>query len=255
MIESKGASRPVRYCVISDVHANLVALNRVIEAAAEHEPDGYLCLGDIIGYGARPNECCDVVRSLAGCTCIAGNHDFAAVHPGKDQWFNSQARECLVWTRRELSEDNREFLAGLPQQVSVNGVSLCHGSLVSPDQYVTSRSAALPSFDRMECAVSLFGHTHFSEWFEQCEPGELPDHREAPGGARLHLDERCRYMINPGAVGQPRDGNSQAGFALIDTSTGEVCLVRVSYDVATTQREINDAGLPEVMARRLQLGV
>lgn len=245
----------MRYCVISDIHGNLVALTRVLEAAAEHDPDAYICLGDIIGYGARPNECCEAVRALPACTCVVGNHDYAAVNPGKDRWFNLQARECLQWTRRELSPANRDFLAELPHQATVNGLHLCHGSLSDPDQYVTTPTAALASFDLMEKDIALFGHTHFSEWFEQCRPGHLPEHREAPGGARLQVKNGCRYMINPGAVGQPRDGNSQAGFALVDSSTGEVNLRRVGYDIAQTQREIAEAGLPELMAKRLLLGV
>lgn len=253
--DAKGVRLLVRYCVISDIHGNLVALKRVLEVAAEHEPDGYLCLGDIVGYGARPNECCEIVRSLPCCTCVVGNHDHAAVYPGKDRWFNLQARECLLWTRNELSDDNRGFLAELPHQTTVNGLQMCHGSLADPDQYVTTPTAALSSFDLMEKSILMFGHTHFSEWFEQRLPGHLPEHREAPGGGRLQVQKGWRYMINPGAVGQPRDGNSQAGFAIVDTSTGEVQLRRVGYDIALTQREIIEAGLPELMAKRLLLGV
>jgi diadenosine tetraphosphatase ApaH/serine/threonine PP2A family protein phosphatase len=154
-----------------------------------------------------------------------------------------------------LSEDNLGYLSSLQQQETVDGMQLCHGALHAPDLYVTTSTAALPSFDIMVQPIALFGHTHFSEWFEQRRPGLLPIHHEAAGGARIQINPDWRYMINPGAVGQPRDGNSQAGFAIVDTGKDEVLLRRVGYDVAATQQEIREAGLPEVMAQRLLVGV
>ncbi len=244
----------MRYGVISDIHGNLVAFEKVLEALSERDIGGYLCLGDIVGYGARPNECCKLVREL-DCVSVVGNHDAAAYQPGKERWFTPAARACILWTREVLTDDNREFLASLQATATVGGVELCHGSPADPEAYVTVPDETLSSFALMEEQVCLFGHTHYAEWFVQSEADKLPVQFAAQAGGTLEIVRGHRYMVNPGAVGQPRDRNSQASFAIYDADNGTVEIVRVGYDVATTQRQIVEAGLPENMAARLLMGV
>jgi len=244
----------VRYGVISDIHGNLVALERVLEVLNERDVGRYLCLGDIVGYGARPNECCDLVRELDGVS-VVGNHDAAACRPGKERWFTPAARACILWTREVLTETNREFLSSLQTRATVGGAELCHGSLADPEAYVTMPVETLSSFALMEEQVCFFGHTHYAEWFVQSEAERLPVQLSASAGGRFELVPEHKYMVNPGAVGQPRDRNSQASFAIYDAEAGTVEIVRVGYDVATTQRQIIAAGLPENMAARLLMGV
>ncbi len=244
----------MRYGVISDIHGNLVAFERVLDALSERDIGGYLCLGDIVGYGARPNECCELVREL-DCVSVVGNHDLAACQPGKERWFTPAARACILWTREVLTDDNREFLATLQATATVGGVELCHGSLADPEAYVTMPDETLSSFALMEQQVCFFGHTHYAEWYVQSEAGKLPVQLGAAAGGTLEIVRGHRYMVNPGAVGQPRDRNSQASFAIYDADNGSVEIVRAGYDVATTQQQIIEAGLPENMAARLLMGV
>jgi len=244
----------VRYGIISDIHSNLAALQRVLTALSDQDIDRYLCLGDIVGYAARPNECCEMIRDL-DCLAVVGNHDLAACHAGSERFFTSAARACILWTREVLAKDNRDFLASLPAVLTVDGVELCHGSLADPEAYITTPAAALPSFGLMQQQLCFFGHTHYAEWFVRAQDGKLPVHFSALAGAQAEIAQDTRYMVNPGAVGQPRDGNSQASFAIWDTESRLLQIRRVGYDVETTQRQIIEAGLPESQATRLLLGI
>jgi diadenosine tetraphosphatase ApaH/serine/threonine PP2A family protein phosphatase len=244
----------LRYAVISDIHANLVALERVLEVITDHSVDRYLCLGDIVGYGARPNECCNLLQQLDHLT-VTGNHDLAACQPGQERWFTSAAQACIIWTREVLTAENREFLLALPPSASVENLHICHASLADLTTYIAWPEQAMESFGLMTRQVCFFGHTHYAEWFVQHQAGKFPEQFSARDGARVELMNDHKYMINPGAVGQPRDGNSRAGFAICDTSTGVVELQRVEYDIGTAQEQIIEAGLPSSMAARLLSGI
>lgn len=242
------------YAVISDVHSNLPALERAVATATARAAEQFLCLGDVVGYGASPNECCALLRSLPGL-CIRGNHDAAAVEPGRELWFTPAARQCIMWTRGVLTPESREFLAGLPPAAEVPGAELCHGSVPDPDLYTLTPEQATDSFEALAGQLAFFGHTHLAGWFEEKEPGRAPRAEFTPEGALLRLSEDRRYLINPGAVGQPRDGNPQASLALWDTEARTVEIVRFAYDLGEAQAKMRRVHLPESMASRLSLGV
>lgn len=244
----------LRYAIISDVHSNLPALEAVLKRLQGQSIDRYLCLGDTVGYGAFPNECCEMIRGLDPII-VRGNHDYAAVAPGQEEWFTPAARACILWTREQLEPANREFLAALEPYVNLDNAHLCHGALVEPDYYTTTPHEALLSFKLMDRPLCWFGHTHYMEWYAQTADHEVPMAHPAPEGAALRITEGVRYMINPGAVGQPRDGNSQAGYAVWDTDAAEISLERVPYNVRAAQDQMQQAGLPWNMAGRLSMGV
>ena len=243
----------MRYAIISDIHGNLPALQRVLEQLAEANIDRYLCLGDIVGYGAQPNECCEAVQNL-DAICIRGNHEQGFLQPGLEQWFNAAARACLVWTREQLTEQNRAFLETLAESAQVDDITICHGSIHDPNFYITSPQGALPSLQAMAGTVGFFGHTHSAEYFVQREEGELPEHYPSSAGGICLVEAGCKYLINPGAVGQPRDGNPQAAYAIYDEESGQIKLHRVDYDIAAAQQQMIDAGLPSNMSLRLSQG-
>ncbi len=242
------------YAVISDIHANLPALEAVLHECEELGVDRFLCLGDIVGYGAFPNECCQIIREL-DADIVRGNHDEAAVRPGKELWFTTPARLCILWTREVLEEENRRFLATLKPFRVREQYTICHGSLADPDYYTTSPYEAAVSFRLMETPIGFLGHTHVAEyyrWRQDMEP--LPRQTLCPDGCRIQLGEG-KYLINPGAVGQPRDGNSLASFAVWNVEERWVEIRRVPYNVRAAQEAILKAGLPEAMAMRLSYGV
>jgi len=245
----------VRYAVLSDIHSNLVALQAVLSVLADERIDRYLCLGDIVGYGARPNQCCDLMREVQA-VCVRGNHDEAAVSPEKAEWFTASARACIHWTREQLREDNLECLRELAlRRIVDDQITICHGSVPDPDHYTVSPADALLSFREMTTRVAFFGHTHYAEWFVDSGDGQLPVEFPMPTGGSVQLRDDRRYLINPGAVGQPRDGNELASFAVYDSELGEIVIHRIAYDIAKSVRQMEEAGLPEAMYSRLWLGV
>ena len=245
----------MRYAVISDVHGNLVALETVLEELSEAAVDSYLCLGDVVGYGPRPNQCCDLIREL-DCVCISGNHDEAAVFPGKEEWFTVPARHCILWTREQLTDSNREFLRSLePMAMIGDSITICHGSLPDPDHYTTTPADALLTLETMQTPICFFGHTHYAEWFIYGRNDELPSEHPQPRGGTCKLEQGLLYLINPGAVGQPRDGVEMVSYAIYDEEAGEVTIYRVAYDIGRTARQMQEAGLPQSMHARLWLGV
>lgn len=246
----------MRYLVISDLHANLEALETVLAA---EPPDSYgevLLLGDLVGYGADPNAVIDRVRELDPRVLIRGNHDKVASGVEDAQSFNSLAREAVRWTYRVLRPENREYLANLPMgPVEVDDVvEVCHGTPYDEDAYVFDDLDALRALKSTEHRVCLFGHTHIPAVFVL-----LPERFEVviPDGSRdtvLKFVDQCRYLINPGSVGQPRDGDPRAAYAVLDTDRMEIVLKRREYPVEQAQAKISAAGLPEPLALRLSLG-
>ncbi len=243
----------MRYAIISDIHSNLPALQRVLAELVEADIDRYLCLGDIVGYGAQPNECGQAVQEL-DVICIRGNHEQGVLQPDFEQWFNAAARACLVWTRAQLTAENRAFLEALEETAQVDNITICHGAIPDPNFYITSPQEALPSLQVMAGTVGFFGHTHSTEYFVQREAGELPEHWPSAAGGTCSVEVGCKYLINPGAVGQPRDGNPQAAYAIYDEESGQIELRRVDYDIAAAQQKMIDAGLPPSMSLRLSQG-
>ena len=244
----------MRYAIISDVHANLSALEQVIGLVEDHHVDQCLCLGDIIGYGASPNECCHLVQELS-TVCIRGNHDEGVVSSAKDEWFNPEARACLMWTRQQLTEHNRRWLGSLGPTAQVDDIVLCHGSIPDPDYYTVTAQDASYSLQATSASLAFFGHTHYAECFTY-ESGEaMPVQHQHPQGGTCPIKKGVQYLINPGSVGQPRDGNNQASFAIYDDHQQEVVMYRTPYDIEVAQQKILAAGLPPSMAGRLSLGI
>lgn len=245
----------MRWAVLSDIHSNVVALEAVLRDLEGASIDRYLCLGDIVGYGARPNQCCDIIRELDAIS-ICGNHDEAAVDLSRAEWFTAPARACIAWTAEQLRPDCLRYLRDLPAlRVIEDRITICHGSIPDPGLYTVSPVDALLSLEAMETTITFFGHTHYSEWFVSSDDGQLPAEHPSPTGGELRTDNGRLYLINPGAVGQPRDGNELAAYAVYDDQTGEVMLRRVAYDIARTAKQMREAGLPEAMYARLWLGV
>jgi diadenosine tetraphosphatase ApaH/serine/threonine PP2A family protein phosphatase len=244
----------MKYAILSDIHGNLTALKRVLDECERLGIEDFLITGDVVGYGAQPNECCEAVRDLRAAV-IRGNHDEAAVRPGKEEWFTSAAKACILWTREVLTEDNREFLEDLRPTHQLAGAHLCHGSLPDPDLYTSTPLEALLTFRMMEEPLCFLGHTHYAEWYVYRNNNRSPSHHARPQGGECRLVGERLYLVNAGAVGQPRDGNSQASFATWDTEARLVTIHRVSYDIAAAQQRILDAGLPTNMAERLKYGI
>ena len=249
----------MRVAVISDIHGNLAALESTLEAAAAAAVDETWCLGDIVGYGARPNEC--VARVRAACTrVLAGNHDLAVAARADVRVFSEDAARSIRWTREVLRADAEAWLAGLDAAHDAPPVGLYHGSPRDPVwEYVVDATSARAALDTAaEDRVVLVGHTHVAVAVRLLE-GRLSG-GPAPGGTVLDLDAGRRSLLNPGSVGQPRDGDPRAAWLLLELDDDDgrattATFERTTYEVSRTQEEIRAAGLPERLAARLAVGL
>jgi predicted phosphodiesterase len=241
----------VRVAVVSDIHANLHALEAVLEAIDSEAPDELWCLGDLVGYGPKPNECCALVEERA-TTCLAGNHDLAVRGTIDLSEFSGDAGEAAAWTRTVLSQESQRFLDGLEPRGRAAGVALFHGSARDPVwEYVLSDEAAAVTFALTEEQLVLVGHSHAA--LQVSLRDTLLEGGLAAGGTELALDG-ARRLLNPGSVGQPRDGDPRAAYLLLDLEEKRASFRRVDYDVARTQAEMHEAALPELLAERLASG-
>jgi diadenosine tetraphosphatase ApaH/serine/threonine PP2A family protein phosphatase len=242
--------RAVRVVVLSDIHSNAPALEAVLEAVSPW--DRLWVLGDIVGYGPDPDAVVARLRE-ENAVAVQGNHDAAAVGSLSTHMFNDMAKAAVEWTAETISGDTRSWLSSLPQQRIEAGFTLVHGSPRDPLwEYVFSVAVARASFEVLETDRCLVGHTHHQLTFRH--DGTDVEGLSASDGARLVLDDR-RCILNPGSVGQPRDGDPRACAMSIDTESGEVEWQRVEYPIKKTQRSIRDRGLPQALADRLELGV
>jgi diadenosine tetraphosphatase ApaH/serine/threonine PP2A family protein phosphatase len=238
----------MRAAVISDVHGNLAALEAVLAAIDERAPDELWCLGDLVGYGARPNECCTIVRRRS-TVCLAGNHDLAVRGTIDLMEFSGDAGVAARWTRDVLAPESLAYLNTLEPAGAAHGVELYHGSARDPVwEYVLSDDAALITFALTQSQVVLVGHSHVALHVSTAGVGAL-----APDGTRIELGD-SRHVLNPGSVGQPRDGDPRAAWLELDLDAATASFHRVVYDVERTQSEIRGAGLPDVLAERLAYG-
>jgi predicted phosphodiesterase len=247
----------MRVAVVSDVHSNLAALEAVL--ADLGSVDALWHLGDIVGYGPRPQAVVGRLRE-AGAIGVRGNHDDAAAGGESIEFFNPDGYRAIQWTRAQIDERTRLFLASLPETTVPDGsdFTLAHGSPSDPIwEYLDSPAAAGRNLSAFQTRYCLVGHTHVPRVFREARepPGSSPVELVRFGRERgLRLDER-RLIINPGSVGQPRDGDPSASYMLIDVDAGLVTWHRVEYDVAATQAAILAAGLPPDLARRLSFGM
>lgn len=239
--------------VLSDIHANLEALEAVLSDAGE--VDAILCLGDLVGYGPNPNEVSERVRNLAPAACLSGNHDLAALGRISLKVFNRDAATAARWSSEHLRPDMREWLMSLESSHAVDGAYLAHASPRDPVwEYMEHPGQGPSNFAAFAGPVCFVGHTHVPRAFEQ-SPGKqfTPTHVLA-AGERLNLGGEVRMIVNPGGVGQPRDGDWRASYALWHRDDHTFEVRRVEYPVEQTQQKILDAGLPESLAYRLSLG-
>ena len=252
-----------RYGVIADVHANLQALRRALEYLEGANVDAIVCLGDVVGYGGDPEECIRIVRERCAGT-VKGNHDQAVVDPSLRGWFNEHARRAVERQAELLGQRELDWLAGLPSTIELDGVTLGHSGFADPARYTYIRDEAdvALEFEALTTRYGLIGHTHVPAVFAQADGGEVswiglgPEAGTAEVAARdLVLGSYDRAIINPGAVGQPRDRDPRAACAVLDLSLDSVRMVRLEYDIAAAQDAIDRRGLPRFEAARLAMGL
>lgn len=246
----------MRYLIISDIHANFDALEAVLGAATAAGYDRLVVLGDLVGYGAQPNEVVECIRELEPFAIIRGNHDKVAAGLEESEGFNPIAQEAAAWTFQALTEENRRYLAECPAGPLLldDGIEICHGSPGDEDAYITSEAGALLALRQAELPICFYGHTHIPVAFELTDDGFAwaPGTGDEDGEIELRADA-C-YLINPGSVGQPRDGDSRAAFVIFDTDQATIVRHRVAYAVEQAQERIEQVGLPSALAKRLSLG-
>ncbi len=241
----------MRVAVVSDIHSNLHALEAVLAAIDEEAPDELWCLGDLVGYGPRPNECCTAIAERAD-VCLAGNHDLAIIGTIDLEEFHGDAAAAARWNRDELTSDSRAILDKLEPQANAHGVALYHGSARDPVwEYVLSDEAAVATLALADSPLVLVGHSHVA--LQVVVSGEELEGGLAPAGLELELGG-LHALLNPGSVGQPRDGDPRAAWLLLDLEAQKAEFRRVEYDIARTQEEMREAELPEFLAARLELG-
>jgi diadenosine tetraphosphatase ApaH/serine/threonine PP2A family protein phosphatase len=246
----------MRYLVLSDLHANLEAFDAVLAAAAALTYDRLLVLGDLVGYGADPNAVVERVRALNPDRLIRGNHDKVGAGVETPEGFNAVARNAILWTYGALTPGNREWLAALPAgPVAVDDlIQICHGTPFDEDAYVFDDLDALRAMHSAQRPLCLFGHTHVQVGYaldgDQFKVTTIDETRPL----RIGVEGSECQLVNPGSVGQPRDGDPRAGFAIVDTDRAEVMLYRTEYAVEAAQAKILAEGLPEILAERLALG-
>jgi predicted phosphodiesterase len=243
----------MRYLVITDIHANLEALNACLDDADRRGYDRTLVLGDIVGYGPDPNGVIDRIVGLQPVAMVRGNHDKIAMGIQQAEGFNISARTAAQWTLNALTPAHRDWLVALPQGPTVvdDHVEICHGSPVDEDEYIFDELDARRAIDASTQRLCLFGHTHVPMVFRLSGRaiGLL-----TPDDEGLPLETESKYLVNPGSVGQPRDSDPRAAYVIFDTDAQRVGMYRVDYPVGLTQQKMSSAGLPEPLIRRLAAG-
>jgi predicted phosphodiesterase len=248
----------MRTLVLSDLHANATALNAAL-AAAKDRWDGIVCLGDVVGYGPDPNEVTSKIREL-GARTIRGNHDKAATDKMATDDFNPIAKAAVDWTRAQLSADNLKWLTDLPQgPLETDGIVLVHGAFQDEDEYVFTPAQALEGLLDSTAMITFLGHTHHQGGFSYENSSTTLEvltikPRLNETFAPLRTEPRKRYLLNPGSIGQPRDGDPRAGFAIADLEHHVVEFWRVPYDITAVQERMRSVRLPEPLVQRLSLG-
>ena len=245
----------MRYLILSDIHSNREALEAVMSHVRRKRWDKALVLGDVVGYGANPNQAVESIRRLRPIVAIRGNHDKVCSGIEDGEMFNRVALQAALWTRKKLTPANLRWLRALPEgPVIVDGkFAIAHGTPIDEDAYIFGEIEALNVFRQTAFPLCFFGHSHFPVIF-----GLSPDAIQTvlTNGAsfRFRLEPGVRYLVNPGSIGQPRDGNPLASYAVFDSGTRTVTISRVPYPVRRAQQKILDAGLPRPLADRLALG-
>jgi len=253
--------------ILSDLHSNLQALRIVLRYAKKRAIDRYVLLGDLVGYGANPNEVLDLIRQMQPRLVVRGNHDRACISAGSDMAFSLPARMAVAWTRGRLSEENAWFLEKVPmgpleiecrmteEQAPARSYTIAHGSPLDEDDYLLHPREALMAFDGFSTPVCFFGHTHLPGGYELDDKAQSLSLLTFEPGVWFQLRDDCKYLINPGSVGQPRDRDPRLSFMTYDPQHHRVKLHRLDYDHAGAARAILAAGLHSNLAERLYHGI
>jgi putative phosphoesterase len=245
----------MKYLIFSDIHSNLEAFETLMNLEEVKAVDKFLFLGDLVGYGANPNEIIDMFKELKNVYCIRGNHDKVIADLESSSLFNPVAAFSAEWSKIQISSDNQTFLKELKTgpEVVDHFITICHGSTFDEDYYVFSMFEAVESFKFMDTSIGFFGHTHFPViYFLRNEKIDIVPLSE---NTKIKLDPNTRYLINPGSIGQPRDKNADPSYVIFDSTRKEIQFSRFSYNIKETQRKIREAGLPEILASRLESGI
>lgn len=247
----------MRIGILGDVHSNLEALQAVLEAMRNDGVDHWLQVGDVVGYGPDPIPCIEIIQELGAHVCL-GNHDAAVVGILDTDYFNEYAQQAVLWTRDHIRDEDREWLRALPFVIHHEVYTLVHGTLNEPEQfgYVMSPVEAKDCLRKQDTLLCFVGHSHVPAIYME-RPEMTPHELDVLYHGELEHDTQgcSKILVNVGSVGQPRDEDPRAAYALFDTETGHASIRRVEYDIATTQQKIRSAGLPEMLAHRLTLGV
>ncbi len=242
----------MRYAFLGDIHGNTEALEAVLTAIRAENIEKIVCLGDIVGYGAEPARCLEMIRELK-CDVIAGNHDWAAVGKVSIDCFNAYAKAAAIWTREQLTDEQKDWILTLPLTLTYPDCAVAHGTFHQPEafNYIQTVFDAQQSFEslrKLGAKLGFLGHSHVPVGFFDTDPitytldGDIP------------IDEEISIMVNAGSVGQPRDENNKASFAVLDSTTKQVTINRVEYDIDAAANKIREVGLPEILAARLYQG-
>lgn len=239
----------MKYAILGDIHSNWEALQAILEDAAGQGVNKYCCVGDVVGYNANPVECLEKVRSL-GCVVVRGNHDHYCSHADNLDGFHPLAADVVAWTRRQLSEDQQQYLRDLRYVAPVETFTIVHSTLDTPEAwgYVFDKLEADSNFAYQNTTLCFYGHTHVPLAFEKTDTIRFGLY------SRIKIGLGKKYFINVGSVGQPRDGDPRAAYVVFDMLSNVVELRRVPYDIETAQKKILDAGLPPRVAARLAVG-
>ena len=245
----------MKYLVISDIHSNLEAFEKLLTLKKVKEVDKILFLGDLVGYGASPNEVIKLFKSLKNTSYVRGNHDKVVAGIESSSLFNPVAAYSAEWSKNNISKENLKFLKNIEvgPKIVDHFSTICHGSTFDEDYYVFSIFEASESMKFMETSVGFFGHTHFPVMYflRNNKIDTVPFVKDA----KIKLDSNTKYLINPGSIGQPRDKDPRPSYIIFDSEKKELLFHRFSYSIKKTQKKIIDAGLPEVLATRLESGI
>jgi predicted phosphodiesterase len=243
--------------ILSDIHSNIQALRAVMRYARRRAIKRYVLLGDLVGYGANPNETLELIREMEPLVAVRGNHDRSCLTPGIDMGFSLPARTAVTWTKGQLTEEHAWFLENLPMGPRDVGedYQIAHGSPLNEDAYLLHPREALQAFDGFRRQLCFFGHTHLAEGYELDEGAQRLTRLTFEPGAWFQLRDGCRYLVNPGSVGQPRDRDPRVSFMTYDPTARRLKLHRLDYDFAGAARAILAAGLHPNLAERLQHGM
>lgn len=246
----------MRYLIFTDIHGNLEAFIALLKFIKNRKIDYFLFLGDLVGYGASPNEIIQKIHTLKPIFMIRGNHDKAVCGLDTVQTFNPIAASAILWSKQKILKKYLNFLCRLKQGPIIihDNITLCHGAPFDEDHYIFGEFDAAEAFLHFNTQICFFGHTHFP--FVYTEKDNLLEATFLTGNSyEIKIEKDTRYLINPGSVGQPRDRNSRAACAIYDSKTRKVKFFRLEYDVKEAQRKILDENLPPSLAERLAIGI